>query len=1187
METEREGFLEEKSEYSSQTLEFDVPLIKLTCMAGKSCEGHFSIFTHGQQEAVGHICAMDYRMQCPEKEFKGKNLEVPFVFSANGMESGEQAKGEFVVISNFGEYYLPYEITVQPKQLTGQLGEIRNLFHFANLAKTDWEEALRCFYSDLFPSVLFSGGSQYKEAYLTLSESGRNSSDPSFAMEQFLILIRKKTPVTYECSETEFHFSHDDMPKSFKVRLQRNGWGYTALTIEEKGGFLKCDKESLTGEDFTEDRAQIFISLDEKKLHKGINTGSLKLTAEGFETEIRVTVDAASLHKEKQRIKRQEKELLDVCMRLYLDYRTGRKTKEECAKLSAEVLEYARNAKALLPALFETHLKLLTGQENGAIWLLKHVKRMLTEEQVSLPVYSYYLYLTAMTGSEEAARASEQIDEYVLQYPDAFIPYWAKLHKDGLADSAPGSLYRKLKELWEKGCFSPLLYLEAATVALKAPRCFNQMDDFEIWLLSFMDRYGLISEGFTDQLYTAAEAVRTYHPALEGILKKYVPDNKEKQTKVMCLLYMRGGYYPKEASKWLQGGILADLRITGLYEAYIRSLDYDKKTELPGKVVRYFFYDTAMDESHLAYVYAKILLQNEELKPEYEQRIHAFTIRQLLAGRIDDELAYLYRNVLIPEDMDEKLQERLLKLAFANEIRVKDKKYRYCIVRHKGLKGQERYPIKGGKGIITLYTDDYTLLFEDEKGRCHYEDTGYEVKPLLGYDRIRPLVRDCRKISFGACFHRCFEVFLERIGSISEFKEIESACRILLDWDELDVTYRREMAGRLLTAYVRFDMYEELDDFLSKMEFSDFLPKDSPAFVDALCDRGLYHKAYKAACECGCDRIDVKVMARLCQFIIEEREEEYDPLLLRITYSVFEKGKFTEITLSYLAKWVNGTVKQMRNVWKAACSMEVSVLELSERILRQLLFSGTYTADREKIFRYYCENGGRKDLIKEYLSMCAREYLVMDETVEENFLLRLQSMMMDGEAFPICAGLAILKYNSGRAEELSKEEESLCISLLKESLGEDIYFTFYKAYEPLYPALEAYGEKSYIEYQSPYAKSVTLHYILDKPGMEDNGYCNEDMREIYPGIFQKEFSLFLGEHLQYYMTESRGQDEEEFVLSGSLEPVGMMENGAHGRTGLLNDIALSVELQDYHTADTLMFEYARKEYVTGKLLRIK
>lgn len=1186
METEREEVLEGKSEYGTQTLEFDVPLIKLACMAGKPCEGSFSILTHGEQEAVGHVCVTDYRMQCPEKEFKGKDLEVPFVFDACGMESGDTAKGEFVVISNFGEYYLPYEITLQPEQLMGQLGEIRNLFHFANLAKTDWEEALKCFYSERFLSVLASSGSQYREAYLALAESGKNSLEPSYAMEQFLILIRKKMPVSYECPETSFSFSLEDMPESFKVHLQRNGWGYTSLMLQEKGSFFHCDKENLVSEDFIEDGADIIIRLYKTKLHRGVNTGTVRLVAEGFERSIEITVDASLLHKEERRIRRQEKEVLGACMRLYLDYRTGRKTKEECVNLSSQILEYARNAKALIPALFETHVKLLTGQENGAIWLLKHIKRMLEEERFSLPVHSYYLYLTAMTGSEEAKQASDQIDEYVRQYPDAFMPYWAKLHKDGLADSSPGPLYRRLKELWEKGCFSPLLYLEAATVVLKTPRCFSQMDAFEIQLLSFMERYGLIHETFTDQLYTAAEAVKGYHPVLESILKRYEPENKEKQIKVMCLLYMRGGCYSKEAAGWLRGGILADLRITGLYEAYIRSLDYDKKAELPGKVIRYFFYDTAMDDSHLAYVYAKIISQNEELKPEYEQRIHAFVIRQLLAGKIDDELAYLYRNVLIPEDMDEKLQERLLQLAFTNEIRVRDKKYCYCIVRHKGLEKQERYPIKGGKGIITLYTDDYTLLFEDEKGHCHYMDTGYEVKPLLGYDRIRPLVRDCPKVSLGACFHQCFVTSLERIGNREDLESIESAYRLLLDWEELEDTYRRETAGKLLNAYILFGMYEELDAFLQKTVLSDFLPKDSPAFVDALCDRGFYRKAYEAACACGCDKIDLKVMARLCQFIIEEGEEDYDPVLLKVVYGVFEKGKFTEITISYLTKWMRGTVKQMRNIWKAARSMEVPALDLSERILRQLLFSGTYTSDREKIFRYYCENGGRKDLIKEYLSMCAREYLVMDEAVEESFLLRLQSMMMDGEAFPICAGLALLKYNSERTDLLSQEEQKLCISLIKESLSEDIYFTSYKVYESIYPALEVYGEKSYIEYQSPFAKSVTLHYILDKPGTEDNDYCREDMREIYPGIFQKDFSLFLGERLQYYMTESRGQ-EEEFVLSGSLESIGMMENGSHGRTGLLNDIALSVELQDYHTADTLMFEYARKEYVTGKLLRIK
>jgi hypothetical protein len=138
----------------------------------------------------------------------------------------------------------------------------------------------------------------------------------------------------------------------------------------------------------------------------------------------------------------------------------------------------------------------------------------------------------------------------------------------------------------------------------------------------------------------------------------------------------------------------------------------------------------------------------------------------------------------------------------------------------------------------------------------------------------------------------------------------------------------------------------------------------------------------------------------------------------------------------------------------------------------------------------------------------------------------------------------------------------------------------------MYPVLEVYGEKSYVEYRTKAGNRVVIHYILDKPGEEEAVYCHELMREIYPGIYQKDFRLFWGEILQYYITEE--QDEEEsFAMSGRLEMAEHVDENGHGRFCLLNDIALAVELRDYDTADALSEEYMRNEFLTAAMLKIK
>ena len=69
------------------------------------------------------------------------------------MEPGEEARGAFHIISNQGEYYIPFFVSVVPKTIDSSLGNIKNLFHFTNLAKSSWEEAVKLFYSKEFKAV--------------------------------------------------------------------------------------------------------------------------------------------------------------------------------------------------------------------------------------------------------------------------------------------------------------------------------------------------------------------------------------------------------------------------------------------------------------------------------------------------------------------------------------------------------------------------------------------------------------------------------------------------------------------------------------------------------------------------------------------------------------------------------------------------------------------------------------------------------------------------------------------------------------------------------------------------------------------------------------------------------------------------------------------------------------------------
>ena len=83
-------------------------------------------------------------------QFTGSDAEIFYCFHGEDLEEGDVIKGSFSVVSNRGEYNLPFVVTVEHGMLNSSIGAIRNLFHFANLAKNNWKEAVRLFYDPEF-----------------------------------------------------------------------------------------------------------------------------------------------------------------------------------------------------------------------------------------------------------------------------------------------------------------------------------------------------------------------------------------------------------------------------------------------------------------------------------------------------------------------------------------------------------------------------------------------------------------------------------------------------------------------------------------------------------------------------------------------------------------------------------------------------------------------------------------------------------------------------------------------------------------------------------------------------------------------------------------------------------------------------------------------------------------------------
>ena len=91
---------------------------------------------------------------------------------------------------------------------------------------------------------------------------------------------------------------------------------------------------------------------------------------------------------------------------------------------------------------------------------------------------------------------------------------------------------------------------------------------------------------------------------------------------------------------------------------------------------------------------------------------------------------------------------------------------------------------------------------------------------------------------------------------------------------------------------------------------------------------------------------------------------------------------------------------------------------------------------------------------------------------------------------------------------------------------------------------------------------------------------------MFAGICVKEFILFFGERLQFYITEE-SEEGEQLTKSGTISKSDIGQECSESRFSLLNDIMIGKNLQDYDTVDHLLEEYYRQDFMVDKIFRIQ
>ena len=1176
-------------EYEKIKLNISEKKLELSIDLDKPTIGYFSIKTTKDQKVKGVINASSPRMKCSIREFEANEIEVRYEFNSKGMEEGEVLTGDIFIISNAGEYSIPFTASVIHKVIQSSIGKIKNLFHFTNLAQSNFEEAVKIFYSQEFKHVFINNDKKFYNTYLGLS----GIKDSRQNMEEFLISIHKKRAVEIDIPEEMMEIPHIKENMHIEFPITRIGWGFTNIEINTDQEFVKLQKSQLTDDDFLGNKCSFSCELIYEKLHAGKNYARIQFKTPFAKKQIEICVVQGKIHKTTNREIQKIRLLLT---RQYLDFRLKKINIATWVKESMYLVEkmIGVDGTSIEARLYQTQLLLASEKFKEAQWILEHVNQDMNIKEANSVLNAYFMYLTCLADRENSGldKIKETIRSFFMEQKQNNQLLWLLLYLDDSYEKNPSDKLTLLEEQFKAGCTSPILYIEAYHLFVKNPLLLSKLEDYEIQVLLWAHKNQIYSENIVNQVVYLCTRTKKYSDLLHKILSSYYM--KYENNEILMIIgshLMRGNRMDQEAFFWYKKAVEKELRITRLFEYYMYAMPPDSKEELPRMIKMYFAYNSSLDFQKNAILYANLIAHqenNKEIVTSYEKQMVSFTIEQLRNNRMNEDLAVLYEYFREHELIQKELPDHLEALAFSSCIVATDSKMKYAIVIEDPLIMEQKVPIINKKAYVNLYGHNYEIILEDENGNRYLESTEFKIYQMMRKNSLQSLIQDNMERGIGFC------VYLSELKHHFQFVqgENEKCIRLLIESPWIREDFKVEMRQNIIQYYYDCDKQQELDEFLLSIQPSFLQKKNRAELVEYMVKRGMHENAYQIVTTYGLEHVGVKILVKLCSQMIRNMEYERDDVLLKISHMVFELGKYDQMVLNYLILHYEGTTRNLRNIWKAAVNFDMDVHSLEERMLIQMLYTRSFVGERDRIFDDYQKNGALPSLEMAYLSFHAFEYFILDSILEDGFFTSLIFAYKKGAQLNDICKLAFAKYLSEKMKErepnylCSEETKSIACLFIKELIHKNIIFAFYKEYEDMVEEISLWADKTFIEHKANPNSRITLHYVLESEEEENVTYRKEEMKNMFGGVFSKQFTMFFGENLQYYITEDC-KGKEHLSKSLVIQKNDITMGGKETRYDVMNDMLISKALNDEESLLNLMELYIRKKQVTEKIFKLK
>lgn len=1161
-------------------LAFSEETIDLSVIEGRSEAGSFVIESTNQIKICGIVYSTNPRMECLNPHFEGEKVRIRYQFNSKGLTEGDACEGKFVIVCNQIEYSLSFCARITRLYAEASTGAVKSLDDFTRLAASNWDEAYHLFYNRNFLNTI-----PYDNVYERLTYEGFACARPSGQnMEEFLIGVNKKKPVSISVDKSEEIFMASKEPQSGCFTITKDNWGYTEIRLRTDCEFIKLSKPVLTHDDFIGKTYLYEYIIDASAMHAGRNFGRIYIDGvyQSFTIDITAGVRDDDDSISGIAVTKDIKECMVGIMELYTSFRLKRIVTGVWANETISILNHLH---ALMPdehmyELMKAQAFIINRQRQEAKWILDDFKHSNPDKKA--PIWGYYLYLMTLLEREPSYidNMTHEVELIFYENPDSVLLFWVLLFlRNQYFDDNAGKL-KDIKYWVLRGCSSPYLYIEAYYLISQDPYLIKELSVFELRILSWAVKKKALTKELAGAIFEAVDLAGGFdNRVYELLTAAYEICPEAEYVGIICSYLIKGHKNDTCFHKWFELGIENKLRLTGLYESYLITMDDRQISPVPKIIQMYFSYDNKLPYRKLAVLYNNIIAAKEtepEVYHKYRKAMGRFAMDQAQLRHIDDNLAVLYEDMLELGFINEELSAAFSDIIYTHKLIVFDKRIVRAIIYQNEIKEPQIVPVTDQCAYFELFSNDYVILFEDSRGYRYVKSISYRLQRLmdaekyldrcisLSPDRPQYIVSHFRNV-------RDYSDFTK--GDLKLFKPVFYS-------ESFSDSYKAVMGYRILKYCQLHDYEDYVRPFLQSIDF-DILQKDARKYlIDMLVSNRLYEKAYDMAMEYGIDMLAAASQVVLCENALKVQHVD-DDFMVQLAISAFKTGKYSDLVLKYLCENYTGPTDELINLWHAADKFSISCMKLDERILEQGIYTQIEPEKISDIFLEYYKRAGNEKLILAYISLVAHGYLHSGRCKADFIFDIIEKRFIGNRTLNDACQLALLKHFA-EITDITQAELEIEDTLLKYYIYNNMYFDFFARLD--YRLLKKYFiyDKAFLQYESTPGAHVVLHYSRDEDGEEFN---SEDMVEMYDGIYVKAFVIFFGELIRYYITEEH-DNSIEVKESNRLTCNNIPGDNDHSRYNLINEMIISDTLSDETTLKSNIDEYKRLDAATKQLFKL-